>query len=350
VLTERSSTAAGAGYRIMDYVWGAQYIDEVVCRIDRTQTPAVRMDFVQDANWNVITLLEADGDVAERYRYDAYGKPTFMNPDGTTKTTGILNSTYLFQGRRLIAWKNSNVDIQAYHYRMREYLPVLGRPAQRDPLGNTDSLNLYEYVTSNPIVLTDPTGGCSRGEVKLPACKCCCVLAMRGLNTTQGPQFSDPGVHNLLGHKFDIEIDLTYKTLTDPNDAASGKGCNIEWREWVDVNPGNALKTPPRTWTEQIANNPTSATFTDYWRHIDMASKCNYVAPKWDTVLFHDTPKLGHVGAFTRDLYIRITAESAPDCPCPDPTGNTDPIILHQHLEVAGYSFLMPIPDSQLPP
>ena len=70
VLTERTSTVGGSSYRIVDYVWGAQYIDEVVCRIDRTQTPAVRMDFVQDANWNVITLLEADGDVAERYGCD----------------------------------------------------------------------------------------------------------------------------------------------------------------------------------------------------------------------------------------------------------------------------------------
>ncbi len=135
VLTERSSTGSDSSYRVMDYVWGALYIDELVCR----KASATRMDFVQDTNWNVIALLNSDGTVAERYRYDPYGKPTFMNANGTTKTSGILNSTYLFQGRRLIEWKNANVNVQTYHFRNREYLPVLGRFLQRDPIGTWGS-------------------------------------------------------------------------------------------------------------------------------------------------------------------------------------------------------------------
>ncbi len=158
VLTERSSTSGGSSYRVMDYVWGAQYIDELVCR----KASTTRMDFVQDTNWNVIALLNSDGTVAERYRYDPYGKPTFMNANGTPKTTGILNSTYLFQGRRLIEWKNANVNVQTYHFRNREYLPVLGRFLQRDPIGVWgDAYNLgntFAFVGGSPVGSVDSMG------------------------------------------------------------------------------------------------------------------------------------------------------------------------------------------------
>jgi len=45
-----------------------------------------------------------------------------------------------------------------YDYRAREYDPWHGRFCQRDPAEYADSLNLYEYVRSNPLVSTDPSG------------------------------------------------------------------------------------------------------------------------------------------------------------------------------------------------
>ncbi len=46
------------------------------------ENPTVPHYFVQDANWNVVTLLSEKGTVVERYRYAPYGSVTFLNPDG----------------------------------------------------------------------------------------------------------------------------------------------------------------------------------------------------------------------------------------------------------------------------
>jgi len=45
-----------------------------------------------------------------------------------------------------------------YHYRRRAYDPERGRFLQRDPLGCVDGMNLREYVSSQPLARTDPSG------------------------------------------------------------------------------------------------------------------------------------------------------------------------------------------------
>ena len=52
-----------------------------------------------------------------------------------------------------------------YDYRAREYDPWHGRFTSRDPAEYAESLNLYQYVLSNPQAHTDPTGQFSYGSV-----------------------------------------------------------------------------------------------------------------------------------------------------------------------------------------
>ena len=160
VLSERASAQAGSSYRKMDYVWGVAYVDEIVSRLEYSGGSAVRKDFVQDANWNVVMLLSASGTVDERYRYDPYGDPVFLSASGNVNSSGILNATYLFQGRSLLDWRapGGSLPARTYHYRHREHLAVLSRFAQRDPLGYGRGSNLYQALGSRPIVGVDLSG------------------------------------------------------------------------------------------------------------------------------------------------------------------------------------------------
>lgn len=77
-----------------------------------------------------------------KYDYDPFGNASF-----TTQYT-----PYLFAGKR---WFSS---IESYYSRARQYIPSIGRFAQRDPKGMIDGSNLYLYVTNNPLTFTDPQG------------------------------------------------------------------------------------------------------------------------------------------------------------------------------------------------
>jgi RHS repeat-associated protein/uncharacterized delta-60 repeat protein len=111
----------------------------------------------QDADYNVTSLTNAAGAVVERYAYDPYGAVTVENPDGTVRGDGTAASssygwTVLHQGLRL------DVVTGTYDDRNRVYIGSLGRFAQEDPYRYIDSPNMYQYVQSEPISSTDPSG------------------------------------------------------------------------------------------------------------------------------------------------------------------------------------------------
>jgi hypothetical protein len=66
---------------LKQWVWGLEYIDELV-QIAINDDPADGMESVcettyyalQNANYNVIGLVESDGDLIERYEYTPYGE------------------------------------------------------------------------------------------------------------------------------------------------------------------------------------------------------------------------------------------------------------------------------------
>ena len=86
----------------------------------------------------------------------------------------------------------------------RYYHPTLGRFINRDPNEYVDGLNLYNYTGNNPIILTDPMGGCSGPP---PQVDYCIVESVE--ITDNGADDKEPGwLLGSLSWRFDVDITI----------------------------------------------------------------------------------------------------------------------------------------------
>lgn len=135
-----------------------------------------RKDIVQEIRNGAVTAnyvrsLSIDepfariGSATEFYHHDALGttlvltdqtgaaKTTYTyTPFGDTTITGAPSTNpFQYAGR-----ENDGTGI--YYYRMRYYSPVMHRFILEDPIGLTGGINMYVYVSNNPINYRDPDG------------------------------------------------------------------------------------------------------------------------------------------------------------------------------------------------
>ncbi len=152
------------------YVYGA-YIDEPLT-IDRnldndataTGPADSRLFYHQNTLYSTFALTDKKGAVVEGYEYDAYGKQTVFTPpnkngdvfrDESIAAVGGMsnvNNPYLYTGRR------ADEETGLYYYRQRYVDADTGRFLQREPLGYSVGMNLYQYVYGRPTKMLDPTG------------------------------------------------------------------------------------------------------------------------------------------------------------------------------------------------
>jgi len=142
-------------YPLEQYVWDIRYVHSPVLRWRDEGTDGQDIEtlyYCNDANFNVTALIATDGTPVERYVYDPYGQRKIFN--GSWSEISWANSKkneILFTGHRL------NVESGLYYGGWRYYHPTLGLWIGREDMYR-DSLSLYEYVGSNPLVRVDPTG------------------------------------------------------------------------------------------------------------------------------------------------------------------------------------------------
>ena len=118
--------------------------------------------------YSIIAMTDESGNVTERYAYDAYGVPTILDAAGVERASSTENNRFMYTGRE---WDE---DLSLYYYRARMYDPYSGRFCSRDPIGfEGESMNLYQYVMSDPMKHTDPAGlfGVLTGPPYWPFCK-----------------------------------------------------------------------------------------------------------------------------------------------------------------------------------
>ena len=91
--TNSIETRDGSDNVLKQHVWGTQYVDELV-QIAINDDPddggeddcETNLYALQDANYNVLGIVESDGDLAERYEYTPYGQRTVFTSAGSDDT------------------------------------------------------------------------------------------------------------------------------------------------------------------------------------------------------------------------------------------------------------------------
>ncbi len=175
----------GSSQTIQQYVWGLDYIDELIQvanNSDPTEDNTCETSYWAciDANFNVSRLIGVIGldensqpvyGTVERYEYTPYGQRTVFfsagsnDPDAYAPTLisrrisdGTITQPY---GVCPIGHQGLVQDEESglAYGRERMWNLLLRRGNQRDYGGGyVDGMNLYQYVQSNPIRATDPTG------------------------------------------------------------------------------------------------------------------------------------------------------------------------------------------------
>ncbi len=171
VVETRSGGTSGGGLVIRHQVWGLQYIDELVqVTVNRALLDDPAMDAsdpdhdvqaayaVLDPMFSLLGLIDASGDLVERYELDPYGRRQVFGPADANDTTLTLA---LNSPARVDADSGGSVE-QPYaltdvshqglpldentgllYNRARYRNPATGRFISRDPLGYPDGMNGY---------------------------------------------------------------------------------------------------------------------------------------------------------------------------------------------------------------
>jgi RHS repeat-associated protein len=99
--------------------------------------------YVRDELGSVTQLVTSAGTVASQYTYDPYGNQTTVS--GTTSDIGYAG---------YFTHAVSGLDFTLH----RAYDPTHARWLNRDPIGESGGINLYQYTRGNPTSNTDPSG------------------------------------------------------------------------------------------------------------------------------------------------------------------------------------------------
>jgi RHS repeat-associated protein len=145
VLEERLNALTTADRR---FVWGVRHVDDLVLR----DSGGTRHYALSDALGSVTAIINTSATVQERYGYDGFGQPRYMDGSFGSRASSSYTWETLFDAYRY------DPESGLYQVRYRYLHPQLGRWPNRDPIGERGGINLYGYVGNSPVNFVDPYG------------------------------------------------------------------------------------------------------------------------------------------------------------------------------------------------
>ncbi len=136
-----------------------RHLDDLICRDRRIGGKTERLYVLHDS-FNVTAIIDVNGLVLERYGYDAFGTPRYMDANFGSRSSSNYDWETLYAGYRIEG------ETGLYGVRHRILHSPLGRFGSRDPIGEAGGLNPYDYVGNNSVNFIDKFGlvPCSCGE------------------------------------------------------------------------------------------------------------------------------------------------------------------------------------------
>ncbi|MCI0534838.1 MAG: RHS repeat-associated core domain-containing protein [Verrucomicrobiales bacterium] len=144
ILEERLNTSSTADRQ---FVWGMRYVDDLVLRDKGTERFYALHDY-----FHPTAIIDTAGAVQERYGYDGFGTPRYMNASFGNRASSNYGWETLFGAYRY------DLESGLYQVRNRYLHPKLGRWLSRDPIGYQGGINLYAYAANSPVVQIDFLG------------------------------------------------------------------------------------------------------------------------------------------------------------------------------------------------
>ena len=123
---------------------------ELIARSSDSESARMYYHYASDEMGSTTHIVDENGNVKNRYAYDAWGRIT-------AKEEAIPNR-FTYYGQQI------DPITQQYYLRARFYNPVLGRFTQEDTYRG-DGLNLYAYCRNNPVYYIDFSGNVSRETI-----------------------------------------------------------------------------------------------------------------------------------------------------------------------------------------
>ena len=116
---------------------------ELIARSSDSESARTYYHYANDEMGSTTHIVDENGNVQNRYAYDAWGKIE-------VKEEAVPNR-FTYYGQQI------DPITQQYYLRARFYNPVIGRFTQEDTYRG-DGLNLYAYCANNPVYYVDPSG------------------------------------------------------------------------------------------------------------------------------------------------------------------------------------------------